>query len=133
MDEVFRPGTAQSKRGEVLEEWYRDQLRECVSPMIKKWESILNVKVSHLSVQRMKTRWGSCNTTTKKIRLNTNLTHKKPELIEYVVIHELLHLIEPSHNSRFVALMDQYVTNWRFCKDELNRSLLRYEEWKLKS
>ena len=89
----------------------------------------MGVKVTRLFVQRMKTRWGSCNPTSGSIRLNTELAKKPPECLEYVVVHEMVHLLEASHNDRFAALMDQYMPGWRVCRAELNRLPVREEDW----
>lgn len=89
----------------------------------------MNVQSSRLYVQRMKTRWGSCNPSTGAIRLNTDLAKKPPECLEYIVVHELAHLIEPSHNARFVSVMDLFLPQWQLYRDELNRLPVRHEEW----
>lgn len=89
----------------------------------------MGVKVEKLFLQRMKTKWGSCNHEAKNIRINTELAKKPPECLEYIVVHELVHLIEPTHNDRFIALMNQYMPKWRMYKDELNRLPVRHEEW----
>jgi len=85
--------------------------------------------VARLFVQRMKTKWGSCTPGFRSIRLNTELAKKPPECLEYVVVHELLHLLEPTHNQRFVALMDQFMPKWQHYRDMLNRLPVRHEEW----
>ena len=103
-----------------MEEWYRDRLRDTTSPLIAKWEKLAGVQVKKFYVRRMKTKWGSCNPTAKSIRLNTELAKKPPECLEYIVVHELVHLIEPTHNSRFLALMDRLMPKWSFYRDMLN-------------
>lgn len=124
-----RPGTSLQRREALLDAWYRHQLREAVAPLLHKWEAIMNVQSSRLYVQRMKTRWGSCNPATGAIRLNTDLAKKPPECLEYIVVHELAHLIEPSHNARFVSVMDLFLPQWQLYRDELNRLPVRHEEW----
>lgn len=124
-----RPGTSLQRREELLDAWYRDQLRKAVAPVLRKWEAAMNVQSSRLYVQRMKTRWGSCNPSTGAIRLNTDLAKKPPECLEYIVVHELAHLIEPSHNARFVSVMDLFLPQWQLYRDELNRLPVRHEEW----
>ena len=124
-----RPGTDEEKKQAIVEEWYREQLKEAVPPLIAKWEPLMGVKVERFFVQRMKTKWGSCNPGTGSIRLNTDLAKKPRECLEYIVVHEMVHLLEPTHNARFVALMDQFMPQWRFCRDELNRLPVRHEEW----
>jgi len=124
-----RPGTSLQRREALLDAWYRDQLRKAVAPVLHKWEAVMNVRSSRLYVQRMKTRWGSCNPATGAIRLNTDLAKKPPECLEYIVVHELAHLIEPSHNARFVSVMDLFLPQWQLYRDELNRLPVRHEEW----
>jgi predicted metal-dependent hydrolase len=124
-----RPGTDQEKRAAIVEEWYRERLKEAVPPLLALWQPRLGVKVERWFVQRMKTKWGSCNHQARTIRLNTELAKKPPECLEYIVVHELVHLLEPTHNARFVALMDQFMPQWQFHRDALNRLPLRRETW----
>lgn len=124
-----RPGTSQTKCQEIMDEWYRQQLRLVAMPLIAKWEVRLGVKSERLFIQKMKTKWGSCNPHARTIRLNTDLAKKPAECLEYLVVHELVHLIEPTHNSRFVALMDQHMPKWRYHQDTLNRLPVRHEHW----
>jgi predicted metal-dependent hydrolase len=116
-----RPGADRNKRREIVETWRRNQVKKAAEPLIAKWESIMGVTVARLSVRRMKTRWGSCSSIKRSIRLNTNLSSKPPELLEYVVVHELVHLLEPSHNGRFRALMDRFLPDWRDLRNNLNQ------------
>jgi len=125
----IRPDTSDERKQDLLAEWYREQLKIAVPALIAKWEPLMSVTVEKTFFQRMKTKWGSCNHRAKHIRLNTELAKKLPECLEYVVVHEMVHLLEPSHNSRFIALMDQFMPKWKFYKDELSRSPLGYEEW----
>lgn len=125
----MRPGTDDKKKTKIVEEWYRRQLRVSTATLLAKWEPVMGVKVVKLFVRRMKTRWGSCNHTARTIRLNTDLSKKPPESLEYIIIHELAHLIEPSHNNRFIALMDKYMPNWHVYRDQLNRLPVRHENW----
>lgn len=115
-----RPGTSVQQRAALLEGWYREQVRAAVLPLLKKWEPLMGVKSSSVLVQRMKTRWGSCTPSKKSIRLNTALAEKPPQCLEYVVVHELAHLIEPSHNARFVSVMDAFMPQWRSWRAMLN-------------
>jgi predicted metal-dependent hydrolase len=112
-----------------VEEWYRHLIREAVSPIVERWEKRLGVKVDRIFVQRMKTKWGSCNPKARSIRLNTDLAKKPPECLEYLVIHELMHLLEPTHNARFQALMDHHLPQWRSHRETLNRLPVRHESW----
>jgi predicted metal-dependent hydrolase len=124
-----RPATGEEKKEAILDEWYRSQLKAAVPPVIAKWEPLIGVKVERLFVQRMKTKWGSCNPRGAGIRLNTDLAKKPRECLEYIVVHELVHLLEPTHNSRFIALMDQFMPEWRFRRAALNRLPVRHENW----
>ena len=124
-----RPGSSEEKKRAALEEWYRDQLKAAVPPLIAKWELLLGIKVKRFFVQRMKTKWGSCSHGAGSIRLNTELVKKPPECLEYIVVHEMLHLLAPTHNSRFIALMDRFMPKWQFQRQELNRLPVRHETW----
>ena len=115
-----RPGSHAAKRAEVMHEWHKSQLHAVIPEMIAEWESRLGVKVSRYFLQRMKTRWGSCNSVAGTIRLNTELVKKPKDLVAYVVLHEMLHLIEPSHGERFVALMEKHWPQWREARLVLN-------------
>ncbi len=125
-----RPGTDTQKREAILEKWYRAQLRDAIPSLIGKWDTKMGVKVERFFVQRMKTRWGSCSPERRTIRLNTELA-KKPELcLEYLVVHEMAHLIERTHNTRFVTLMDRFLPHWRTLRDVLNSLPVRHENWR---
>lgn len=126
---LVRPGASEEKKQAVVEEWYRAQIKQVVPALIAKWEPLVGVKVERFFVRRMKTKWGSCNTGSGSVRLNTELAKKPPECLEYIVVHELVHLLEPTHNHRFTTLMDQLLPNWRVCRDELNRLPVRREDW----
>jgi predicted metal-dependent hydrolase len=125
----IRPGSNEEKKQAVLEEWYREQLKAAVPPLITKWEPLLGVNVKRFFVQRMKTKWGSCSHGAGSIRLNTELAKKPAECLEYIVAHEMIHLLEPTHNSRFVDLMDRFMPKWQFQRQELNRLPVRHETW----
>ena len=125
----IRPATSDGRKQEILEAWYREQLKEAVPLLIAKWEPLMGVKVEKFFVQRMNTKWGSCSPGSKSIRLNTDLAKKPPECLEYIVVHEMTHLLESTHNSRFIALMDQFIPKWRLYKEELNRLPVRHESW----
>jgi predicted metal-dependent hydrolase len=125
-----RPGTTKEKCQALVEEWYRHQIREAVAPHVERWQKRLCVQVNRIFVQRMKTKWGSCNPASQSIRLNTDLAKKPPECLEYLVVHEMVHLLEPTHNQRFIALMDRFMPNWRSRKDLLNSLPVRHEEWR---
>jgi predicted metal-dependent hydrolase len=124
-----RPATGEEKKQAILEEWYRMQLKAAVPPLIAKWEPLMGLKLGRFFVQRMKTKWGSCSRASSGIRLNTDLARKPRECLEYIVVHEMVHLLEPTHNSRFLALMDLFMPTWRFHREVLNRLPVRHESW----
>lgn len=124
-----RPGTCADKRQEIVENWYRDQVKQAVPDLIAKWESLMGVDVERFYVRRMRTKWGSCNANSRSIRLNTDLAKKPCECLEYVVVHEMVHLMEPTHNERFLALMDRFMPKWQFHRQALNRLPVRHEAW----
>ena len=127
---TVRPGSTLAKREEVMQEWHRSLLHEVVPALIRKWETKLGVKVSGYFLQRMKTKWGGCNHRAANIRLNTELAKKPKDLLEYVVVHEIVHLIEPTHSERFLALMTEYYPTWREARAELNELPLAAETWR---
>lgn len=124
-----RTGTTPEKRQAFVDGWYREQLRQAVPALIAKWEPLMGVNVERVFIQRMKTRWGSCNAAARTIRVNTDLARKPRECLEYIVVHEMCHLLEPTHNPRFVTLMDQFLPRWQHCREALNRLPVRHEEW----
>lgn len=116
----IRPGSDRNKRAKVLKEWYRAQLKQDIPVLIQKWEPIMGVSVQEFGVKAMKTRWGTCNIRDRRIWLNLELAKKRPELLEYVVVHEMVHLLERLHSKRFYALMSQFLPIWKSLKAELN-------------
>ncbi len=124
-----RPGTTPEKRQSIAEAWYREQVKAAAPHLFAKWEPVMGVKIARLHVQRMRTRWGSCNPKAASIRLNTELAKKPPECLEYIVVHEMAHLLEPTHNARFVALMDRFLPRWPHLRTMLNRLPVRHEDW----
>jgi predicted metal-dependent hydrolase len=125
----IRPATSLERRNAIIEEWYRKELKAAVPPLIAKWQRLMGVQVERFFVQRMKTKWGSCRPEAKSIRLNTDLAKKPPECLEYIVVHEMAHLLEPTHTRRFIALMDRFMPKWQFYREELNRLPVRHETW----
>lgn len=103
----IRPGTSEDTKQAIVAKWYREQVKSAVPVLIAKWEPMMGVKVGRVFVQKMKTKWGSCNPSSCSIRLNTELAKKPRECLEYVVVHEMAHLLERHHNERFMALMDE--------------------------
>lgn len=124
-----RPGTNRKKRAEILATWHREQIRLATPELIAKWEPRMGIEVDQFYVQRMKTRWGSCNPANRSIRLNTDLARKPRDCLEYIVVHEMCHLLEPTHNDRFVALMDRFMPRWGLHRNALNRLPVRHEDW----
>ena len=124
-----RPGTDRAKKQAIVTQWYRDQIKGVAPSLIEKWETVIGVKVANLFVQQMKTRWGSCNSPARNIRLNSALAKKPRECVEYVLVHEMVHLLEPSHNQRFKSLMDRYMPLWRNHIDVLNRLPVGNDHW----
>lgn len=120
IDLYVRENTPKYLRERAMTEWYRRELKKLIPPIIAKWEPIIGVEVNEFGVKKMKTRWGSCNPKAKRIWLNLELVKKSPTCIEYVVVHEMVHLLEKSHNERFIAYMDKFLPNWRAIKAELN-------------
>jgi len=118
---TVRPHSTQSKKQEVLEAWCRQQLRDKAEMMLGKWEEKIGVKINRLIIQKMKTKWGSCSPDTRIIRLNLELVKKPPQYLEYIIVHELIHLLEPTHNKRFTDLMNAAMPKWREFREELNR------------
>lgn len=127
---TVRPGSTSRKREAAMQEWQRSLLHEVVPELIRKWESRLGVKVNGYFLQRMKTKWGSCNHRARNIRLNSELVKKPKDLLEYVVVHELLHLIEPTHSDKFLALLNKHYPAWREARAELNELPLGAEVWR---
>jgi len=117
---LVRPGSSLAKRREIMESWHRSLLHRTVPSVISRWESKLGVHVAGYYLQRMKTRWGACNHRAGTIRINTELVKKPRDLLEYVVVHEILHLIEPTHSTRFLDLLDGFYPTWREARMELN-------------
>jgi len=127
---TVRPGSTRAKRESVMQEWHRSLLHEAVPEMIRKWEPKLGVEVTGYFLQRMKTKWGGCNHRARSIRLNTELAKKPRDLLDYVVVHEMLHLIEPTHSERFLALISRHYPAWREARAELNELPLGAAKWK---
>jgi len=125
-----RPDAPTGKRRAILEAWYREQLKEAIPVLFGKWEPRLGVDVGRFYVQRMKTKWGSCNPEKSSIRLNTEIARKPRECLEYLVVHEMAHLIEHTHGERFIELMNAHLPNWRTLRDQLNAFPLAHSEWR---
>jgi len=129
LDLWARPETSSTRCQALVDAWYREQIRSTAPALIAEWSSVLGVKANKPFVQRMKTRWGSCNPATGAIRLNTELAKKPVECLEYIVVHELTHLLEPTHGPRFVQLMDHFLPHWQLRRELLNALPVRHHEW----
>jgi len=125
----IRPGTPTEKRQSILEGWYRGKLKEIVPEMIAKWEKKMRVSVNQFGIKKMRARWGTCNIEARRIWLNLELAKKPVYCLEYILIHEMLHLLERRHNERFMAYMDKFLPQWRAYKEELNRFPISHVEW----
>ncbi|MGA5413287.1 M48 family metallopeptidase [Streptomyces pseudogriseolus] len=122
-------GTTTERRHQLLNRWYREQLRHVIPSLIAKWEPILDVSVPRWSIKRMKTKWGSCNRETGHIWFNVELAKKPPGCLEYIVLHEMAHYLERRHDDRFTKLMEKFMPNWRSLRDQLNNAPLAEEQW----
>lgn len=129
IDLQVRPHASVGQREEILLRWYREQLKELIPPLLMRWQPIIGVRAAAWGIKKMKTKWGSCNTNAQRIWLNLELAKKPVQCLEYIVVHELVHLLERHHNCRFTELMDAYMPSWRLHRDELNSGLLAHENW----
>lgn len=125
----FRKDSSVKQREEILQSWYRQKLRELIPQYIAELEKKMNVKVAEICIRTMKTKWGSCNVKAKRIWLNTELAKKPIESIEYILVHEMAHLLERNHNEKFIFYMDKFLPKWKHLREELNRSGLGHVEW----
>jgi len=129
IDLHIRPDASPEKRQLVMEQWYREQLKELVPPIIRIWEEKMGVSLDEFQVKKMKTRWGTCNPDAKRMWLNLELAKKPLHCIEYIVVHELVHLLERSHNNRFVAYMDHFLPDWKESRHDLNKLPVSHWDW----
>jgi predicted metal-dependent hydrolase len=127
---TVRPGTNRDKREAVLYEWYREHLRSQLPPLLDKWQPKIGVTVNEVRIKKMKTLWGSCNIEAKRIWLNLELAKKPNTCLVYVLVHEMVHLLERHHNDQFRELMDGFLPQWRTYRDELNTAPLAHEDWR---
>lgn len=126
LDLYVREGSGLSQRKNVMTEWYRRQLKMKVPPLIEKWQAIVGVQVNDWGIKQMKTKWGTCNIAARRIWLNLELAKKSEYCLEYIIVHEMVHLLERNHNDRFIATVDKFMPNWRLYREELNSSPLSY-------
>lgn len=115
-----QPGTTASQHIAFLNQWYRKLIKKEISGLIRKWEPVIGVSVNEFGVRQMRTKWGTCNIRDKRIWLNLELIKKSPECLEYVVVHEMVHLLERYHNKNFYSLMDRFLPQWKECKTLMN-------------
>lgn len=126
----IRPGMDRDKREKILHQWYRHQLRNRIPPLLAKWEPEIGVRVAEVRIKKMKTLWGACKSADRRIWLNLELAKKPASCLEYIMVHEMVHLIELHHNQRFQSLMDRLMPQWRLHRDELNRAPLAHANWR---
>ena len=129
LDMFVRPGSDTRERERVLINWYRRQLKEAIAPLIAKWEAIIGVQVAEWGVKQMKTKWGTCNIEARRIWLNLELIKKPAHCLEYIIVHEMIHLLERHHNERFMMYMNQFMPLWQHYREELNRAPLGHATW----
>ena len=129
LDLYVKPNTSVKQRESIITEWYREELKSLIPEIIEKWEKIIGVKINEWQVKQMKTKWGSCNIEAKRIWLNLELAKKPVHCLEYIIVHELIHLIERHHNDNFLALMNKYLPQWKSYKLELNRLPVSHRDW----
>jgi predicted metal-dependent hydrolase len=127
---LVRPGTDSVKRRDLFNTWFRRRLKEVVPALIAKWQPLIGVEVAEWGVKRMKTRWGTCSIAARRIWINLELAKKPPQCLEYIVVHEMVHLLERHHNDHFKELMDRFMPQWRLYRDELNQFPLAHEDWR---
>ncbi len=129
LDLLVPPGTSADQRRAVLERWYRAQLKALIAPLLAQWQPVLGVQAATWGVKKMKTKWGSCNPATRRLWFNLELAKKPPQCLEYIVVHELMHLLERQHNERFVALLNVHLPQWQHTRQLLNALPLGYKQW----
>jgi predicted metal-dependent hydrolase len=130
IDLFVREGSDTAQRERVLHAWYRQQLKSLIPPLIAQWEAAMGVKVAEWGVKQMKTKWGACNLEARRIWLNLELAKKPVRCLEYIIVHEMAHLLERHHNDRFTKLMDSFMPQWRLQRAKLNRAPLGHATWK---
>ena len=126
---TMRAAVDATEKEAVIARWYREQLKAAAPKIIARWAPLIGVNVEGIFVRQMKTKWGSCNPRARTIRLNTELAKKSKDCLEYILVHEMVHLIEPTHNARFIALMDQFMPQWKYQRQRLNRLPVRHADW----
>lgn len=130
MDIYVRQGSDAQQREQILHRWYRAQLKALVPPLLEKWQKVLDVEVADWGIKKMKTKWGGCTVRAHRIWLNLELAKNPVECLEYIIVHELVHLLERHHNVRFTAYMDKFMPQWRLFRETLGQGPLGHETWK---
>lgn len=130
IDLHIRQGTSTKRREEIIENFYRSELRKQIQLFLKKWEDITRVKINEVNIKKMKTKWGTCNQKHKRIWFNLELAKKPIQCVEYVLVHEMVHFLEKNHTDKFHNLMDSFLPQWQQYKEELNNSILGHSNWK---
>lgn len=126
---TVRPDTSRDRKEKLLEEFYRVELKKRIPELIEKWEKKIGVKVSSWGVKKMTTKWGTCNREAKRIWINLELAKKPIECLEYIIVHEIMHIIERHHNDKFMSLMTKHLPRWKQLKNELNNSPVSHIDW----
>jgi predicted metal-dependent hydrolase len=129
LDLYVRPGSSLEQRQRIVRAWYRSYLRNLIPALIAKWEQVMGVEVGHWGIKQMKTKWGTCNIDQSRILVNLELVKKTPRSLEFILVHEMVHLLERHHNDNFKAYMDKFLPSWRYYREVLNRAPLAHEEW----
>jgi predicted metal-dependent hydrolase len=129
IDLFVKPETSVEQKHVAVNEWYRDELKKLIEPLINKWEKEIGVSVDDWQIKQMKTKWGTCNIEKKRIWINLELAKKPLACLEYIVVHEMVHLLERNHGGRFIAYMDKFLPQWKFYREELNRLPVSHGEW----
>lgn len=124
-----RQGIDQAGREAILQRWYRERMREQIPALLEKWQPRIGADVAEVRIKKMKTRWGSCNATARRLWLNLELAKKPPLCVEYILVHEMIHLLERHHNDRFREILDAAMPNWRIARSALNSAPLAHEDW----
>ena len=129
LDLYIRPDTPTTARQRILNGWYRNEIKKLIPTYINKWEKIIPVKVQDFGIKQMKTKWGTCNIKERRIWLNLELAKKPLQCLEYILVHEMVHLLERKHNDRFMAYLNKYMPQWKLRKDMLNKLPIRHLDW----
>ena len=129
IDLYVRPDSTVEQRERVMTRWYRQQLKDRIPALLEKWQAVVGVEGTRWEVKQMKTKWGTCQIKARCIRLNLELAKKPMHCLEYIIVHELTHLLERHHNARFTDLMDKFMPQWRAYQKELNQFILSHADW----